>query len=154
MNKMWSNSPSNVRTGYRQNFFYKVEWDGMLDIFIKIFVKNGNNWSMKKDLFDSLIIEKKIDQYHSFVFVRDRVLEIEGDTICFNEYIAESLLARNWRWSARNMFKNLKHATIVQIFIDAWAFIVDPEARAVSEFKCSNGNAMSVRSARKAGLIK
>ena len=109
MNKMQNNSPSNIRTGWRQKYFYTIEWDGMLDTFIKIFSKHGNSWSMKKDVFDEIITKNKIDQYHHFIPVRDQVLEIEGDNIRFNEYVVESLLTNSWRWSIRNMLKNLKN---------------------------------------------
>lgn len=37
---------------------------------------------------------------------------------------------------------------------EAWAFIVDPEARTNSDFYFPSGNPMSVREARKRGLIK
>ncbi len=37
---------------------------------------------------------------------------------------------------------------------DAIVFIVDPEARAISEFKYLNGNPMSVRDARRNGLMR
>ena len=37
---------------------------------------------------------------------------------------------------------------------DAIAFCLDSEARQLSKFRYSNGNGMSVREARKRGLIK
>jgi predicted PolB exonuclease-like 3'-5' exonuclease len=105
--KMQRNSPSNVKTGWNQKFFYKVESDGMLDNLIRLFAENGNDWSMKKETFDKIVAKNKIDQYFSFASVRDEVLEVEGDNIRFQEYVAESLLAHSWRWSSRNTLKNL-----------------------------------------------
>ena len=43
--------------------------------------------------------------------------------------------------------------TFLDMVRDAWACITNPEARAISEFKYSNGRPMSVRCAKKEGLI-
>lgn len=147
--KKEGNSPSNIRTGWNQKFFYKVEHDGMLDNFIKLFVKNGNEWSMKKELFDRIVAEEKITAHHSFETVYLRTLEVDGEFIRFQNHVIEHLLTYNWKWSARNTWKNWK-----RVFTDAWAFVADPEARKISNFKYPNGAAMSVRCARKQGLIK
>ena len=45
-------------------------------------------------------------------------------------------------------FKDLKN-----LVLDAWNFVVDPEARKASKFTYPSGNPMSVRDARKKGLI-
>lgn len=152
--KMQSNSPSNIKTGWNQKFFYKIESDGMLDNFIKLFAQHGNNWSMKKENFDKIIAKNKLDKYFSFIPVRDEVLEIEDNLICFREYVAEDLLTNSWRWSLRNALKNWKKIAFIEMCIDAWAFVIDSEARTPSEFKYSNGYVMSVRCAKKEGLIK
>jgi len=48
----------------------------------------------------------------------------------------------------------LKKTGLVELFDDAWAFLSNPEARTVSQFKYPNGMPMSVRYAKKEGLIK
>lgn len=151
---MQSNSPSNVKTGWNQKFFYSVENDGMLDIIIKIFTKHGNSWSMKRSLFEDIITQKRLDECHTFTPVCEQALEVEGDIIRFQEYVAENLLANSWRWSLNNALKNLRKSALVEMCIDAWAFVVDPEARTLSEFKYTNGYCMSIRCAKKIGLIK
>lgn len=151
---MQRNSPSNVETGWRKKYFHKIDDDGMLDNFIEIFTKNGNSWSMTKEVFDKIIAKGRINDYPSFKPVYDQVLEINGNTIGFKEDVAEDLLSHNWQWSFRNALKNLGRSAFVEMFIDFWAFIVDPDAREVSDFKYPNGNAMSVRCAKKLGLKK
>jgi len=37
---------------------------------------------------------------------------------------------------------------------DAWAFIFDKNARTLSQFTFPNGNLMSIRDAKRAGLIQ
>ena len=152
--KMQSNSPSNVKTGWNQKFFYSVQKDGMLDNLIKVFTENGNNWSMKKASFDDIVIENGLAKYFSFIPVCNEVLEVEGDIVRFREYVAETLLANNWKWSLSNALKNFKKTAFVEMCIDALAFVVDPEARTSSEFTYSNGYPMSIRCAKKEGFIK
>ncbi len=149
-----SNSPSNVKTGWNQTFFYSVEKDGMLDIIIGIFTENGNNWSMKRVLFEEIIAKKRLDACHTFTPVCEQTLEVEGDNIRFQEYVAETLLAHSWHWSFKNEWKNFKKTALVELCVDAWAFVTDPEARTASEFKYTNGYPMSIRCAKKVGLIK
>ena len=115
--KMKTNSPSNVKTGWSQKFFYKVESDAMLDNLIKLFAKHGNDWSMKKETFDKIVAKSKIDKYFYFTPVRDQVLEVDGDNIRFREYVAESLLTYSWRWSMRNALKNLKRTAFFEMCI-------------------------------------
>jgi len=152
--KMQNSSPSNIKTGWNQKYFYSVEKDSMLDTIVKIFTKHGNSWSMKRDLFEDIITKKRLDECFTFAPVCEEVLEVEGDAIRFQEYVAENLLANSWRWSPKNTLKNLKKSAFVEMCIDAWAFIVDPEARTASEFKYTNGNPMSIRCAKKIGHIK
>lgn len=152
--RMQSNSPSNVKIGWNQKFFHKVEDDGMLDSLISVFAKHGNNWSMKKEAFDNIVAKNGLDKYFNFIPICNEVLEIEADIIRFREYVAENLLAHSWRWSLRNALKNLKKTALIEMCIDAWAFVVDPEARTVSDFKYANGCSMSIRCAKKEGLIK
>ena len=42
----------------------------------------------------------------------------------------------------------------IELLIDAWAFLTNSEARKVSEFKYPSGQPMSIRVAKKKGLIK
>jgi len=48
----------------------------------------------------------------------------------------------------KEFVKNIK-----AMFADAFAFVTDPNARTISRFTYPNGNAMSVRDAKKKGLI-
>lgn len=43
--------------------------------------------------------------------------------------------------------------TFIDLIIDAFAFITNPDARKVSEFKFPSGNYMSVRDAKKRKLL-
>ena len=46
------------------------------------------------------------------------------------------------------MFKDLK-----ELLADAWAFVTDPEARQLSLHKYPSGAGMSVRAAKRSGLM-
>jgi len=57
-------SPSNIETGWRQKYYFKIEFDGVLDMFIEIFKKNGNTREIHKDLFEKNIDKMKVDREH------------------------------------------------------------------------------------------
>ncbi len=44
--------------------------------------------------------------------------------------------------------------TILSLFEDALAFVTNPDARKVSQFKYPSGQPMSVREAKKQGLLE
>lgn len=108
--KMARSSPSNITTGWWQKFFNRVEPDTMLDRFIEIFVKNGNEWFMEKKTFDKIVSEKELFRDPVFKRVYEITFDVEGDLLCFDEMVIQHLLKHRWCWSPRNTWKNLKRA--------------------------------------------
>lgn len=101
------NSPSNIRTGKKQQFFNKNEYDGTLDAFIELFVEQGNEWIMRKETFDRAIVKSQLRENFLFDSVFVQVLSTNSDFVWFKEPVIQSLLSNSWRWSFRNTLKNL-----------------------------------------------
>lgn len=153
-------SPSNIETGWRQKYYFKIDSDSILDRFVKIFAENGNEWNMKTDEFDAIVEIKEMDRSHGFRYIYQDALEIDGDHIHLKKRVAEELLKNNWVWSFRNLIKQSRGGIrtalkgFKEIFGDAFAFIFDPEAKLDSGLKYPHGGPISVRLAKKQGLIK
>jgi hypothetical protein len=108
------NSPSNIRLGWKQKYYYKIENDSMLDCFVRIFKKNGNCWNMKKDLFDQIVTKEGLKEFLCFDHICKNVLEIDDDSVHFNQSVAYYLLKNNWRFSFRNFLKRSKNAISIK----------------------------------------
>ncbi|HZJ41453.1 MAG TPA: hypothetical protein VFD51_00310 [Patescibacteria group bacterium] len=151
------NLPSNIETGWRQMYFHNLERDNVLDCFVDIFVKCSNSWVISKKLFDQEVDKKTLRHWYFFKALYGELLEVDGDSIHLSQHVADYLLLHNWKFSIRSVFKIYIMGILksfVMIFSDAWAYIFDPEAKMDSGFKYSHGGPISVRSAKKDGLMK
>jgi thioredoxin-related protein len=108
------NSPSNIKTVWKQRYYYHIKKDNMLKSLVIIFRKNGNCWNMKKDLFDQIVIKENLKESLYFDRIYAEVLEIDGDFIHFSQYVADYLLENNWKFSFRNLLKRLRNAVSIR----------------------------------------
>lgn len=107
-------SPSNIETWRQQKFYYKLEWDWALDLFIEIFKKNGNDWEMNKEVFEKAIDKRGIDREGLlwYTYVYNDALEVIDDKIRIREYIVEELIKYSYQFSSKNVVKQAKKGLV------------------------------------------
>jgi len=108
--------PSNIETWWRQKYFYKVEDDCMLDIFINIFKKNWNTWEIDNNIFESQLLAIKSASKNSnggltwvlswedvLARVYDETIEVIWDKVKLRDCVIQYLLTHNYQRSPRTV---------------------------------------------------
>ncbi len=111
--------PSNIDTGWRQKYFYKVEDDTMLNIFINIFKKKWNTWEIDNEIFESYLqeiksisnnskggIESVLLWEHVLSRVYDETIEIIWEKVKLRDHVINYLLQHSYQFSPRTVIAN------------------------------------------------
>lgn len=109
MIRIFESSPSNIKTGWGQKYFFKVEMDAVLNSFIKVFQKNGNRWNMKSAEFDLLIEREGINRHPYYKEVAVKVLASEGGYIHLRPEVIDYLLKCNRKFSFRHFWRKQRN---------------------------------------------